>query len=69
VYGTTAQVTRQLSPGRHTIIVALANPDHSLAGPTQQLSITVGEGDGSGGSGAPAPSDPAEPTNPPVIGY
>jgi hypothetical protein len=48
VYGTTAQVTRDLGPGEHTLIVALANPDHSLAGPTQEISITVGEGDAEG---------------------
>jgi hypothetical protein len=68
VYGTAAQVTRQLSPGPHTIIVALANPDHSLAGPTQQLSITVGEGGGVGSPSEPAPSAPPAPASPP-IGY
>ena len=62
VYGNTWQVTRQLSPGKHTIIAALANPDHSLAGPTQTFTVTVG-GSGGGGSGggssqSPAPSQP-----------
>jgi hypothetical protein len=52
VYGTTAQVTRPLAPGPHTIIVALANPDHSLAGASQTVNVTVGPG----GSGAPAGS-------------
>jgi hypothetical protein len=42
VYGDTWQVTRQLTPGKHTITVALANPDHSLAGPTQSITVTVG---------------------------
>jgi hypothetical protein len=56
VYGTIWQVTRQLSPGEHTIIVALANPDHSLAGPTREIRVTVG-GAG-GGSAAPASSAP-----------
>jgi hypothetical protein len=51
VYGNTWTVTRQLSPGQHTLILALANPDHSLAGPQQQITITVG---GAGGGGAPA---------------
>jgi hypothetical protein len=51
VYGNTWTVTRQLSPGQHTLIVALANPDHSLAGPKQQITITVGAGNG---GGAPA---------------
>lgn len=57
VYSTTWQVTRDLAPGEHTIIAALANPDHSLAGPTQEIHVTVsGSGGSGGGSGAPAPS-------------
>jgi hypothetical protein len=63
VYSTTWQVTRDLAPGEHTIIVALANPDHSLAGPTQEIRVTV-SGDSSGG-GAPAPASPAAPTSDP----
>jgi hypothetical protein len=55
VYGTTWQVTRPLAPGQHTLILALANPDHSLAGPTQTIMVTVGGG-GQGGSGAPGAS-------------
>jgi hypothetical protein len=51
VYGTTWQVTRQLTPGQHKLTVALANPDHSLAGPTQEITITV--------SGSPAESNGA----------
>ncbi len=59
VYGTTAQVSRPLSPGTHTIIAALANADHSLAGPTQTITVTVTEGGaGGGGSSAPPPSTP-----------
>ncbi|MEW6223068.1 MAG: hypothetical protein AB1627_00415 [Chloroflexota bacterium] len=61
VYGNAWQVTRELAPGEHTITVALANPDHSLAGPTGQLTITVG-GAGSGDSGAP-------PSAAPPLGY
>jgi hypothetical protein len=59
VYGNSWQVTRSLAPGQHTIIVALANPDHSLAGPTQTINVTVGAGGGSGGSSPPvaSPSD------------
>lgn len=41
VYGNSWQVTRELAPGTHTIIAALANPDHSLAGPTQTITVTV----------------------------
>jgi hypothetical protein len=59
VYGTSWQVTRQLAPGEHMITVALANPDHSLAGPTQEITVTVGRGGGSGGSPAPAASPSA----------
>lgn len=53
VYGTSWQVTRALAPGEHTIIVALANPDHSLAGPTREVHVTVA---GDGGEVAPTPS-------------
>ena len=63
VYGTTWQVTRDLAPGEHTIIVALANPDHSLAGPTQEIHMTVSGAGGSDGEGAPA--SPAAPTEDP----
>jgi hypothetical protein len=60
VYGTAAEVTRQLGPGEHTIIVALANPDHGLAGPTQQITVMVG-GDSRGATdgASPAPTPPA----------
>jgi hypothetical protein len=67
VYGNTAQVTRPLAPGQHTIIVALANPDHSLAGASQTITVTVVDGGagGSGGTGgSPAPA--ASPTAPGV---
>jgi hypothetical protein len=66
VYGESWQVTRPLSPGEHTITVALANPDHSLAGPTQQIRVTVGGGD-AGSSGGEAPG--AAPSAPTVPGY
>lgn len=59
VYGTSEMVTRQLSPGPHTLIVALANPDHSLVGPKQEIKITVsgGASGASGGASAtPAPT-------------
>jgi hypothetical protein len=57
VYGATWQVTRELSPGEHEVTVALANPDHSLAGPTQSITIQVGEGAAGGASSAPSPSE------------
>jgi hypothetical protein len=58
VYGNTWQVTRQLTPGQHTVTVALANPDHSLAGPTQSITIQVGAGAAGGGaSSAPSPTE------------
>jgi hypothetical protein len=67
VYGTTWQVTRDLAPGDHKLTVALANPDHSLAGPTQEITVTVGESGGteSGDSGGASPSA----TSPPPPGY
>ena len=52
VYGTSEMVTRQLSPGQHTLIVALANPDHSLVGPKQEIKVTVSSGGASGGTGS-----------------
>jgi hypothetical protein len=61
VYGNTWQVTRNLAPGEHRIIAALANPDHSLAGPTQEITVVVGDGGSGGGAGGgdqlpPAPT-------------
>lgn len=56
VYGTTWQVTRELTPGEHTIIASLRNPDHSDAGPNQTFSITVGEAGQDGASESAAPS-------------
>jgi len=67
VYGTTAQVTRDLGAGEHTLIVAMANPDHSLAGPTQEITITVGAGDEEGDA-TDAGAD-ASPTPPPAFDY
>ena len=64
VYGASWQVTRPLAPGEHTITVALANPDHSLAGPTQAIKVIVGEG-GTGESGTPVAS-PAPPSTGPI---
>jgi hypothetical protein len=63
VYGNRWQVTRTLGPGRHTITVALANPDHSLAGPTQTISVTIG--------GAAPDGEPSQPIGspPPAIEY
>lgn len=61
VYGTSWQVERPLTPGEHTIVVALANPDHSLAGPTQEIQVTV---DGEGGGDASSSASP-----PPAIDY
>jgi hypothetical protein len=67
VYGTTWEVTRDLSPGEHTLIVALANPDHSLVGPQQEITVTVGEGDAQDGESG-AGTSPAE-TPAPAFDY
>jgi hypothetical protein len=57
VYGDSWQVTRSLSPGAHTITVALANPDHSLAGPTASITVNVtGSAPAPGGGAPPAPT-------------
>lgn len=70
VYGNSATVSRPLTPGQHTIIVALANPDHSLAGPTQQLTVTVAPAaaptDGPGEDASPTPVVPPAPTSPTI---
>ena len=68
-YSTSWQVTRDLAPGEHTIIVALANPDHSLAGPTQEIHVTVSSAGGSDGGAAPAPASPAAPPVDPGGGF
>jgi len=68
LYSNTWQVTRPLAPGKHTLIVALANPDHSLAGPQQSITVDVtgsGGGGGSGASAAPSGSAPAPSAPPP----
>jgi hypothetical protein len=49
VYGTSVSVT-DLSPGPHTLLAAMANADHSPAGPTDMISITVGSTTGGTGS-------------------
>jgi len=69
VYGTTWQVTRQLTPGKHTLTVALANPDHSLAGPTQQITVTVAGGSNASPSGGATDSGSASPSTPPPPQY
>jgi hypothetical protein len=56
VFGTTAEVSRQLAPGEHTITASLRNADHSDAGASQQITVTVVAADG-GGSTPPPPDD------------
>ena len=73
VYGTTWEVTRELAPGEHTLIVALANPDHSLVGAQEEITVTVGEGGGEGGGegadeGAEGDTG-ADATQPPILDY
>jgi hypothetical protein len=65
VYGTTWQVTRQLTPGKHTLTVALANPDHSLAGPTQQITVTVAGPSDATPTVGPTEGGSAKPSTPP----
>jgi hypothetical protein len=56
VYGTTAEVTRELAPGEHTIIASLRNADHSDAGPSQEFTVTVVEAGGEDAA-SPPPDD------------
>jgi hypothetical protein len=54
VYGPTVQVTRELTPGEHTIVASLRNADHSDAGVSQTITVVVaGAG---GGAASPAPA-------------
>lgn len=62
VYGNRWRVTRQLAPGSHQLTVALANPDHTLAGPTQTITVMV---TAAGSGGAPAGSTPPAPSTAP----
>lgn len=54
VYADSAVVERELSPGEHTIIASLRNADHSDAGPTSEITITVAD---DGGTGSDADED------------
>jgi hypothetical protein len=55
-FGTSAEVTRDLAPGEHTIIASLRNADHSDAGPAQEITVTV-VGDGAEPSSPPSEDD------------
>lgn len=56
VYGNTFEVTG-LTPGQHTIEASLRNADHSAAGPTDSITVTVsGTASGSTGSTSGSPS-------------
>ena len=55
VFDTTAELTRQLAPGEHTITASLRNADHSDAGASQQITVTVVAEDGAGST--PPPDD------------
>jgi hypothetical protein len=54
-YSNTVQVSRELAPGEHTIIVSLRNPDHSDAGPSQTITVGVTGSDGIDGE-SPVPA-------------
>ncbi|MGH2445966.1 MAG: hypothetical protein ACRDGD_08000 [Candidatus Limnocylindria bacterium] len=43
VFDDAAQVARELAPGEHTIIASLRNADHSDAGPSQEITVVVGD--------------------------
>jgi hypothetical protein len=54
VYGPTVQVTRELAPGKHTIIASLRNADHSDTGRSQTITVVVAGAGGGGASPVPA---------------
>jgi len=58
-YSNAVQVSRELAPGEHTIIVSLRNPDHSDAGPSQTITVAV---TGSGGIDGESPVPAATPS-------
>jgi hypothetical protein len=58
VYGTSVQVARDLAPGEHTIVASLRNADHSDAGPSQEITVTVVAGDGSSSESSDESSSP-----------
>jgi hypothetical protein len=45
-----------LTPGQHTIDVTLQHADHSSAGASDEVAVTVGQG-GTGSTPSPSPSD------------
>jgi hypothetical protein len=60
VYGSTAQVTG-LTPGVHTVLASLRNPNHNDAGPSEIISVTVvGSTDGAADSAAMQRSVPMD---------
>ncbi len=60
VYGVTAQVTG-LSPGQHTIEASLRHADHSAAGPTTSITVTV-TGAGATSNTSPSMAPTTSPT-------
>jgi len=56
VYGNTFEVD-DLAPGEHTIEASLRNADHSDAGVTDTITVTVGEGAGNDGGSSPSPNE------------
>jgi hypothetical protein len=56
VYGDTFEVA-DLPPGEHTIEASLRNADHSDAGPSDEITVTVGEGSGDAKGGTDTGGD------------
>lgn len=50
MYGDTFEVSG-LSPGEHTIEASLRNADHTDAGPSDEITVIVGDGGGTGSDG------------------
>lgn len=69
VYGDSATIDRELTPGEHTIIASLRNADHSDAGPMDEITVTVGEGEASSAADATDGADAAASDDPGFFDY
>ena len=62
VYDVPFTVTRQLSPGEHTVDAVIANADHSTTDANQEFTVTVEPGGGGSGGGGTGGGGEDEPT-------
>lgn len=50
IYGNETDVSRDLSPGKHTIEAVIANPDHSTTDASAKITVNVSASAGGGGN-------------------